>query len=754
MEIIELFKNEQKYWKKKNQSLFGITPIDETKSFLELKEHLKNDCERFWNTSNPCKIAKLLNDGTLDDNYKEKVPYSYELRLNALNMCVDVLATYKKGDEELPLKICSLPTPEKNLCWIINNSHYTPRITATTDFSHIVAKSKKDNNVVLGELWKYYIDEDRFECVLKKNKFAETKEEIFNNHLSLRSKELLSAVLGSPLTLDNFTEGLEKLPIFEPNSIFNYKFSRFEYFEELVLNSRRKAKPLNNVLLGINLQFISQANNNSEHEGQLVLSQSPIFSLENFRTCINIFHSENGYTPKFTFADTTGFFDSFRTATSKSAGKQRLLLDNVMVKDDMLWVREEDGTEHSMFEYINKPQDKRISCLSYSPFCHNNKAKRLMMNAKMTSQAVPLKNEKDSITHRIPARVLFADIEGYTFADAIIISESFAKKLTTFDKDIIILNKKDSVYIDLWRNYSSDKNYKLTKEDLVRLYPTKNDAILDSYQNVKIKFFDDVSNKHARLMITWEIPFGLGDKISNLHGAKGVVGKILPDDQMPKLVNKVGVMEEGPLEVVISGFSTMRRGSLGQIFEAWLYGSGTKLTEEQQFISYVVENYKKELEDYASKSVVSFNGKEEIKPVGIIDMIRLYHHASTKVSESRTTSSYKKMLKLGEMEKLNLLAQGTTNILKELSIRSLQKNVGSHRLIYELETDRKLPKDTILTLRFAQLLKSFGYDIKLDGKSLVDSDTSVITLDEKDIESFNSFESDNNNSYDFNKKEG
>ena len=196
-----------------------------------------------------------------------------------------------KENEKTSLKICSLPTPEKNLCWIINNSHYTPRITATTDFSHIVAKSKKDNNVVLGELWKYYIDEDRFECVLKKNKFAETKEEIFNNHLSLRSKELLSAILGSPLTLDNFTEGLEKLPIFEPNSIFNYKFSRFEYFEELVLNSRRKAKPLNNVLLGINLQFISQANNNSEHEGQLVLSQSPIFSLENFRTCINIFHS-------------------------------------------------------------------------------------------------------------------------------------------------------------------------------------------------------------------------------------------------------------------------------------------------------------------------------------------------------------------------------------------------------------------------------------------------------------------------------
>lgn len=751
MEVIELFKAEQKYWKKKNIELFGITPIDETKPFSVIQQSIDESCEKYWNSDKPCKLVQLLNDGTLDRDYILRYENSYRLQLNIMNMCIDVFATYDVKGTPTELMICSLPTPDVDLTWIINKAHYVPRITSSSDSNTIVSRGR-NQNMIYGEFWNYNMETDKFTCILKKNAFEPTVDEIFKNHLSKRSRALLQALLGDEkLTKDNFTKALGLIPNFPYNSIYSYKFTRFEYFEDLVLGAKRYAQPLKKILLGINTTFISQAkqytSTGEKLEGQLILTTSPIFALENFRTCINIFRSETGYQPTFTYVDSSGFFDSFKTSTSMSAGRQRLLLDNISVKDGMLWVREEDGTEHNMFEYMNKPQNKRISCLSYSPFCHNNKAKRIMMTAKMSSQAVPLKNEKDSLTHRIPARVVFADIEGYTYADAIVISESFAKRLTTYGKDIIIVEKNSDIYKMCMAKSDAEKGKSklfkplLSLDDLKVIYPNKQEVILDSYKNVKVDLIDDVDANFARVFISWEIPFGLGDKISNLHGAKGVVGKILPDDEMPTLVKKVGLMKPGPMDVVISGFSTIRRGSLGQLFEAWMNATGTKIREEDQFISKVASRYSNEIQKFARDSVISFNGEEMIKPIGIIDMIRLYHHASIHISESGLDKDFNKMLKFGEMEKFNLLSSKSTKILEELSIRSMQKYVGSHKLVTEMERDRKLPEDPILSLRFARILKSFGYDILLDNKPLVISDLSRPgLLDEEDEKQLNAWE--------------
>lgn len=753
MEIKELFKEEQKYWKKKNIELFGLNPIEDDKPFAVIQESINKSCEKYWNVDKPCKLAQLLNDGTLDKSANSKIKNTYELKLNIINMCIDVLAKYKVGNDKKLLRVCSLPTPSVNLSWIINNSHYTPRVTATTDQNTLIMLNKAETKV-LGKFWSYDLAKEEFECTLKKNKFDVDPKSIFDKHLSNRSKALLQHYLGDKvLNETTLKEALSKLKKIDYNSIFNYKFSRFEYFEDLVLGSRKYADPIKNIILGISSTFVSQAKQytatGEKLEGQLVLSESPIFSLEQFRTVINIYKSDTGFIPQFTYKDTNGFFDSFRTATSKSAGRQRLLLDNISIKDGMLWVKEEDCTEHNMYEYINNPQSIRLSCLSYSPFCHNDQAKRIMMTAKMSSQAVTLKNEKDKLTHRIPARVIFADIEGYTYADSIVISESFAKKLTTFSNDIITLSTESEIYKKLFPkgHKGVPVNTPLTIEQLQLLYPTKAAAILDSYKNSKITLIDFIpstddliKNDYIRLFISWEIPFRLGDKISNLHGAKGVVGKILPDNEMPILTKKCGTMEPGPMEVVISGFSTIRRGSLGQLFEAWYNASGLTIPDSDKYISIVSEKYGNQLQKFVQNSVIEFNGERSIKPIGIIDMIRLYHHASIHISESGTDKNFNKMLKFGEMEKFNLLASKSTNILKELSIRSMQKYIGGQRLVKEMEQTRELPKNPIYSLRFAKLLKSFGYDIQLNGKSLVASDKSIITmLTDEDKEELNNW---------------
>ena len=735
MQPTDLFNIELEFWKTQNIKLFGVDLLDESMPFADLQQQLDTCCAKYWNVDEPCKVAKYIINGVLDHNADKRVPNTFRLALNIYNMCIDVFATYDHNSKQEEFKICALPTPSVDLCWIINKSHYVPRVTAVRDYYTLISKVPFDQ--IKGEGWNYDISTDTFTCNLKKNPFKPTIEEIFNNHLSVRSKALLQSGLDEPLTINNFKKAMSMLPAVEPNSIFNYKFSRMEYFEDIIINGGKYAQPVKKILLGINQMFASQDKQYSksgEHlEGCLVRSESPIFALENFRTVVNIYNGD--YKPAFTYTDTIGFFDCFKTVTSTTAGRQRLLLDNVIVKDGMLWIRDDDGNEKNMYEFIANPQPKRLSCLSSAPFCNNDKPKRIMMNAKLTSQSVPLKDEINPLTHLINARVGFTDLEGYNYADSIIISESFAARLRTYSKDILYLNRHSKIFKHIEKLYS--KNNSLTIEDLIEVYPTTNEAILDSYENVKITFIDYADDDNARVFISWEIPFRLGDKITNRHGAKGTVGRILPDDKMPCLMKQVGNMKAGPLEVIISGFSTMRRGSLGQIFEAWANASGVQYREDEDFISNMIERYNKQMQEYAKNSSVKYNGERAIIPVGIITMMRVYHHASIHISESAVNSDYNKTLKLGEMEKMNLVASGCTNILKELSIRSVHKYIGASKMISDMEETRELPNNPLLALKFANIMKSLGYDVRLHGRSIVKSDISKIDLDETDINNFN-----------------
>ena len=188
-------------------------------------------------------------------------------------------------------------------------------------------------------------------------------------------------------------------------------------------------------------------------------------------------------------------------------------------------------------------------------------------------------------------------------------------------------------------------------------------------------------------------------------------------------------MEPGPLEIIISGYSAMRRGSLGQIFEAWSLATGHT---DVDFISEAIDKYGDEMEDYSKNSVVKYNGQKNTIPVGINYIMRLYHHASTKVSCSSADFAYKRTLRFGEMEKLNLVANDCPAILKELGIRSVTKYIGSHRLIDEIEETRELPKNPHMSLQFVEILKSMGY--KLTVSKLSDN---YSYSDDKDDENMN-----------------
>jgi hypothetical protein len=83
------------------------------------------------------------------------------------------------------------------------------------------------------------------------------------------------------------------------------------------------------------------------------------------------------------------------------------------------------------------------------------------------------------------------------------------------------------------------------------------------------------------------LKLGLGDKLMGRHGNKGVVGAILPSDQMPRLPDDEKLPAElrgRPIDILLNPHGVISRMNLGQLLEThvgWLLKGGCK---QQQFV--------------------------------------------------------------------------------------------------------------------------------------------------------------------------
>ena len=736
MAIVKNFNAREDYWVKENIKFFGIQAREwEMLTRQEIADALKEDADKYWNSENPCELMEMVANGKICRGEKFLQPKSIFLRMNNISECIDVYGDFKfvkKDKEEILQKlIMSMPTPHINLSWIIckkvqtNRTKWTPRITCFKDYSLV----RKEGNKVYCNAWEYDLTTSEFKRIKRENTWAKKEEKAkkvrakpFNplEGLTYKSKRLLMAIMGDQeITEDNLKEALEKLPEFNKSSIYTFNFLHLEAFFNYIKFGKRFASPMKGIPLPIHVAFLQKNESIYDVNNKLVITESPMSALENFNTVV--------YDTKefgFLFSETKLFFDAFRTSTNKGAGKQRLLLDNIFIRDGMLWMKGEDGKEYDMYQLMVNPdlQTESISNISHSLFCNNNAPKRIMMTAKASAQSVPVIGQEDPFTNRVKARVVFGEIKGWTFADSIIISESFAEKLRS--KQVLSVNiDKDHPDYERFLEKIKNEDNEITTEDLYSLRPGTNQLFLKSYENCKLVDYEIISKNILNLKIRYEIPFLNGDKITNLHGSKGVVGAIVPDNEMPKLKESIGDFEAGPFDIVMSSLSVIRRKALGQIFEAWAIASGIEFKYNEDFIAKAVEKYRDQMKDFSSKSIIEFQGKESIKPCGIINIIRLQHHASLQSSTSYLKANSDKMLKFSYMEELNLVANNCTDILEEFGIRSMRKHASPYTLVYEMMTSGILPRNPKLAMLFNRLLRCLGVDMTLSGKSLVNIDS-------------------------------
>ncbi len=206
-------------------------------------------------------------------------------------------------------------------------------------------------------------------------------------------------------------------------------------------------------------------------------------------------------------------------------------------------------------------------------------------------------------------------------------------------------------------------------------------------------------NKLVKVYIAMKRKISVGDKMAGRHGNKGVIAKILPEEDMPYLP------DGSPVEIVLNPLGVPSRMNMGQIFETHLGWAGKLLGVHfttPVFDGADEEEIRRYLEDAglnSSGKTQLFDGKtgelfEQMVTVGQIYMMKLSHLVDDKI-HARSIGPYSLITqqplggkaqfggqRFGEMEVWALEAYGAAHILQELlTVKS--DDVQGRNKIYE-----------------------------------------------------------------------
>lgn len=229
-----------------------------------------------------------------------------------------------------------------------------------------------------------------------------------------------------------------------------------------------------------------------------------------------------------------------------------------------------------------------------------------------------------------------------------------------------------------------------------------------------------------KVYITMKRKLSVGDKISGRHGNKGIVAKIVPEEDMPRLP------DGRPVEIVLNPLGVPSRMNVGQILETHLGWAAKKLGI---WISTPVFDgiSEREIKDLLEKADLPSSGKiplydgitgelfdSEIT-VGYMYIMKLFHLVDDKI-HARSTGPYSLITqqplggkaqfggqRFGEMEVWALEAYGAAYTLQEmLTVKS--DDVEGRAKIYEaivkgdLDFKPGLPESVNVLIRELQSL--------------------------------------------------
>ncbi|MCD4725840.1 MAG: DNA-directed RNA polymerase subunit beta [Bacteroidales bacterium] len=256
------------------------------------------------------------------------------------------------------------------------------------------------------------------------------------------------------------------------------------------------------------------------------------------------------------------------------------------------------------------------------------------------------------------------------------------KSLSTIDYTVVNPSK--------W-TVDKDKN-ELIKQ-MINNFNVKHKEILGEYNRKKfvVTVGDELPNgivKMAKVFVVKKRKLKVGDKMSGRHGNKGIVAKIVRQEDMPFL-------EDGtPVDIVLNPLGVPSRMNLGQIYETVLGWAGKKLGQRYATPIFDGANID-QITELVKEAGLPENGKvylfdgesgerfDQPTTVGYIYMLKLHHMVDDKM-HARSIGPYSLITqqplggkaqfggqRFGEMEVWALEAFGAANVLQEiLTIKS------------------------------------------------------------------------------------
>ena len=262
----------------------------------------------------------------------------------------------------------------------------------------------------------------------------------------------------------------------------------------------------------------------------------------------------------------------------------------------------------------------------------------------------------------------------------------------------------------------------------------------------KVESGDDVDPgiiKQVKVYVASKRKLSVGDKMAGRHGNKGVVARIVPEEDMPFLADGT------PVEICLNPLGVPSRMNVGQVLETHLGVAAKALgfkvatpvfdgIDEKQIFAYI-----KDAQKIDGFTWINDNGKAQVfdgrtgdafeQPivVGYIYMLKLGHLVADKI-HARAVGPYSLVTqqplggkaqyggqRFGEMEVWALEAYGAAYTLQELlTVKS--DDVQGRTRIYEsiVKGDNSLEAGTPESFNvLIKEMQSLGLDVKVGGKA-------------------------------------
>ena len=340
-------------------------------------------------------------------------------------------------------------------------------------------------------------------------------------------------------------------------------------------------------------------------------------------------------------------------------------------------------------------------------------AKRELMIQKVTE----LLGSKVSqgIKHKFGADII---LKGTKYNREVIEASLFPDKNIYRDESTYSVAEEVNLISDLVLDNATDDaqvNAALTK--LVKNYIVVRNEIAGAFKRVRfsLEVGDELPAgivKLAKVYIAKKRKLKVGDKMAGRHGNKGVVARIVRDEDMPFL-------EDGtPMDIVLNPLGVPSRMNIGQIYETVLGWAGEKLgktystpifdgaTESEVAAELTAAN----LPDWGRTYLYNgLTGEKFDQPitVGIIYMLKLGHLVDDKM-HARSIGPYSLITqqplggkaqfggqRFGEMEVWALEAFGAANILQEILTVKSDDVIGRAKAYEAIVKGENMPKPNI-----------------------------------------------------------